>query len=190
MLTKNKKRLEKSSLTKMVDALLVVGNSSSIRDPELTQPIRISLLAAGILRNSGFSNKIVLLSSFPQLTLMKNYLFDIFPNISSKDIISEEKRDDSQNAEDIKAVIRKHSKLKELGIISAGHSFKGQSLFDKVGLCVTSISPDEVLNEAKIAKSLKSPSHVITELIKETILNFIRYRRMLENVTLHRITLL
>lgn len=174
----------------MVDGLLIVGDTSSRQNSELAQPTRISLLAAGLLHNAGFSDKIVLLSTPPQITLMRKYLLDIFPNISEKAIIFEEKSDKSQGAEDIKRVIRKHSQLRELGIISAGESFKGQSVFDNVGLSITTISPDEVLNDRRIAKSLKSSSHVVTELIKETVLNFIRYRRMLENITLQKVSLL
>lgn len=173
----------------LMHTLVVLGSTQSAngQNPILDHPTRVSSLAAGLLVIAGLAKKIALFSSNPNgIALMKNYLSEIDVPYSS--IITQNMPEKLDEAAQIKKLVR-NSMLGDVGIITA-HSVdkKIKGSLDQVGLHFHPISPEEEIG-SKIAQSAQESRHILTELLKESFLNLIRFQKMLDEVQISRLSL-
>lgn len=173
----------------LVHTLIVLGNTQNPNghNPVLDHPTRITSLAAGLLVTSGLAKMIAMFSSSPHGTnLMKKYLSDIdVPGKSlSENIISE----DLDEAIQIKKFVEKN-RLTDVGLISSKASEnKLRFALNKVGLNLSPVSFEDEIGK-RIANSAKGSHRIITELLKESLINLIRFQKMLDEVEISRLSI-
>ncbi len=174
----------------LISALIVFGTAQSLngQSPVLDPSTRITTLAAGLLVLAGIAKVIVLFSNSQSgLSLMKNYLKDIdIPQDAIRVGNLTEKTSDYMS--EIKKIIKSHKK-DDVGIITAHSDEAGiKTLLSEAGIDLHSLSPDTELGE-RLGKSAQASRHAITEVLKETFVNLIRYQKMLENVRISRLSI-
>lgn len=174
----------------LVSTLIVFGTVQNItgQNPVLDPSTRTTVLAAGLLVLAGIAKVIVLFSNSAVGTgLMRNYLKDLdVPADSIRSGNLSGKTNDYMD--EIKRIIKTHKK-DEVGIITA-HSEESnmKNLLGEKGINFHSLSPDTELGD-RLGKATQASRHAITEVLKETFVNLIRYQKMLENVRLSRLSI-
>jgi len=174
----------------LISTLIVFGTTQSIagQNPALDPSTRITTLAAGLLVLAGIAKVIVLFSNSQVGTnLMKNYLQDIDIPLDSIRIGNLTDKTSDYMTE-VKNIIKSHKK-DDVGIITAHSEEKDiKDLLHEAGINHHTLSPDTELGE-RLGKSAQASRHAITEVLKETFVNLIRYQKMLENVRISRLSL-
>jgi hypothetical protein len=173
----------------LIHTLVVLGNTQGVnpQDAVLDHPTRIATLAAGLLVTAGLAKMIAVFSASPNGTnLVKKYLNDIDVSALS---ISNKKIDDKINeAMQLRKFIKEHE-TSDVGIITThGSENKVKEDLEKVGLVLKPVSLEEEVGE-RIAKSAKNSHHIITEILKESLLSLVRFQKMLDEVKISRISL-
>jgi hypothetical protein len=170
--------------------LILFGTTQSLngQNPALDHATRISSLAAGLLVMAGLAKMIVLFSQSPTgTTLMKKYLddLDVPRNSLSVGKMSDNPKDE---ASEIEKIIKSHESH-SVGIITSHSSEKNiKEKLSGAGFNLHPLSIEEEIG-AKIAQSATDSRHIITELVKESVLNLLRFQKMLEEVQITKLSI-
>lgn len=169
--------------------LILFGTTQSLngQNPVLDHATRVSSLAAGLLVIAGLAKMIVLFSQSPSgTTLMKKYLDDLDVPGSSLSI-GKSGDNPKDEAAEIEKIIKTHEPH-SVGIITS-HSSQ-ESIKERLSGSGFNLHPLSIEEEigAKIAQSATDSRHIITELVKESVLNLIRFQKMLEEVQITKLS--
>ena len=172
----------------LVHTLVVMGKTqgANVNDLVLDHPTRIASLAAGLLVTAGLAKMIAVFSSSHGTNLVKNYLNDI--DVPTHSISNNSISEHLDEALEIKKFVKENGD-RDIGIITThGTDRKLKDAFSKVGLKMSTVSLEDEIGQ-KIANSAKNSHHVITEILKESVLSLVRFQKMLDEVKISRITL-
>jgi hypothetical protein len=174
----------------LLHTLVVLGATQATSGAQLAaldHATRIATLAAGLIVISGLAKKIALFSAAPNgASLMKNYLNDL--DVPNETILIGNILDNKPEQKELKDIVKSRG-IGEVGIITAKSAEKSiKELLTRSGFSLNRISLEEEIGK-RIADSAKDSRQIITQIIKESFLNLIRFQKMLEEVEITGLSL-